>query len=229
MGLFETKDTTSSEAELREKIIELGPWFHQIEITPSLRTRDIAPSPGPQPPDHPRSRWTVIKDFIPDDLSGQRILDIGCADGFFSLELAKRGAEVVAIDAAPKMIDRLNWVIKEKKIKNITASVGLIEDLDDSDQYDAIFFIALLYHLKSPLVGLEKLAALSDKIYLETTVHEMDGPYLYLEPAKPGVHAIPKWFPTRECVEDMLKFAGFSNIQALPDATVNRAIYLATK
>jgi 2-polyprenyl-3-methyl-5-hydroxy-6-metoxy-1,4-benzoquinol methylase len=39
------------------------------------------------------------------DVSGCRVLDIGCGDGEFALELSRRGAIVTGIDASAAMID----------------------------------------------------------------------------------------------------------------------------
>jgi 2-polyprenyl-3-methyl-5-hydroxy-6-metoxy-1,4-benzoquinol methylase len=36
--------------------------------------------------------------------SGQRMLDVGCGDGHLSLEMWRRGANVIGIDASPEMI-----------------------------------------------------------------------------------------------------------------------------
>ena len=41
---------------------------------------------------------------LPDDLSGWRILDAGCGTGAMSVELARRGADVLGIDLAPEII-----------------------------------------------------------------------------------------------------------------------------
>ena len=70
---------------LISKVKELGPWFHQIEVAEGVRTRDIAPSPGPQPRDHPLDRWIILEKVIPRDLSGLRILDIGALKAFLPL------------------------------------------------------------------------------------------------------------------------------------------------
>ena len=111
--------------QLTERVKALGPWFHQIEVAPGIRTRDIAPSVGPQPVDHPRSRWEVVGPHLPADLQGARVLDIGCADGFFTLELARRGATVVAQDAARGMINRLEWAARVQGLwSRITTRVG---------------------------------------------------------------------------------------------------------
>jgi magnesium-protoporphyrin O-methyltransferase len=47
----------------------------------------------------------AILDYLPLQLSGRRILDAGCGTGALALELAGRGAQVVAVDLAPKLIE----------------------------------------------------------------------------------------------------------------------------
>lgn len=43
--------------------------------------------------------------WLPEDLTGQRVLDAGCGTGLFAVEAARRGATVVAIDLSPTLID----------------------------------------------------------------------------------------------------------------------------
>lgn len=47
----------------------------------------------------------VMLSRLPDDLTGKRVLDAGCGTGAMSEILAARGAEVVAIDISPQLID----------------------------------------------------------------------------------------------------------------------------
>jgi magnesium-protoporphyrin O-methyltransferase len=51
-----------------------------------------------------RMRATLLE-MLPADLSGQRVLDAGCGTGAMSLELARRGARVVAIDLSPTLVE----------------------------------------------------------------------------------------------------------------------------
>ena len=43
--------------------------------------------------------------WLPADLHGMRVLDAGCGTGALAVEAAKRGAEVVAIDLSPTLVD----------------------------------------------------------------------------------------------------------------------------
>ena len=43
--------------------------------------------------------------WLPDDLSGARLLDAGCGTGALAIEAARRGASVVAIDLSPTLVD----------------------------------------------------------------------------------------------------------------------------
>jgi magnesium-protoporphyrin O-methyltransferase len=47
----------------------------------------------------------ILLQWLPDDLSGQRVLDAGCGTGVMSWELARRGAEVVGVDLAEELVD----------------------------------------------------------------------------------------------------------------------------
>ncbi len=48
---------------------------------------------------------TILLDGLPADLTGRRILDAGCGTGALAAELARRGAEVVAVDISPRLIE----------------------------------------------------------------------------------------------------------------------------
>jgi magnesium-protoporphyrin O-methyltransferase len=51
-----------------------------------------------------RMRETLLA-WLPEDLHGLRILDAGCGTGAFAIEAARRGANVVAIDLSPSLVE----------------------------------------------------------------------------------------------------------------------------
>jgi magnesium-protoporphyrin O-methyltransferase len=46
----------------------------------------------------------TLLDWLPADLRGRRLLDAGCGTGALSVEAARRGARVVAIDLSPTLV-----------------------------------------------------------------------------------------------------------------------------
>mgnify|MGYP001794929121 FL=1 len=48
-------------------------------------------------------RSTLVS-WLPDDLEGRRILDAGCGTGLLAVDLARKGAEVLAVDLSPTLI-----------------------------------------------------------------------------------------------------------------------------
>jgi magnesium-protoporphyrin O-methyltransferase len=47
----------------------------------------------------------TLLSWLPDDLRGRRVLDAGCGTGAFAVEAARRGADVVAIDLSPTLVE----------------------------------------------------------------------------------------------------------------------------
>ena len=47
---------------------------------------------------------STLLDWLPQDLRGARVLDAGCGAGQLAIELARRGASVLAVDLSPTLI-----------------------------------------------------------------------------------------------------------------------------
>ncbi len=46
-----------------------------------------------------------LLDYLPQDLTGKTVLDLGCGTGYFAKIFQQRGANVVCVDMAPKMLE----------------------------------------------------------------------------------------------------------------------------
>ena len=103
---------------------------------------------------------------LPDSLSGKRILDAGCGTGALALELANKGASVVAIDLSPNLIELAKERISPSDRQNIDFRSG--DMLDDSlGEFDYVVGMDSMIHYCAAdmLVVLEKLAPrVSNKI-----------------------------------------------------------------
>ena len=63
-------------------------------------------------------RATLLS-WLPEDLSGRRLLDAGCGTGALAVEAARRGAHVVAIDLSPTLVN----LAAERMPKDLKGSV----------------------------------------------------------------------------------------------------------
>ena len=69
--------------------------------------------------------------------SGTRLLDVAAGTGALSLPAARRGAEVVATDISPSMIERLKWRAHREGLSNVDARVMDGQDLEfEDDTFD---------------------------------------------------------------------------------------------
>jgi ubiquinone biosynthesis O-methyltransferase len=78
------------------------------------------------------------------DVSGCRILDVGCGDGEFALELTRRDAIVTGIDASAAMIEAAKDRAKQHNA-NVTFQVAVAEHLPfPAEQFDVVTAITIL-------------------------------------------------------------------------------------
>ena len=66
--------------------------------------------------------WEKIVAPAISDLSKCRVLDFGCGTGLLAEKLARKCGQVVAVDSSPKMVEVLDWKIKQSGTTNIVTS-----------------------------------------------------------------------------------------------------------
>jgi len=169
---------------------------------------------------------------LPDDLTGMRVLDIGCAEGFFSFEAERRGAaEVVAIDSFPESIRRFD-ICRTALGSKVRAHLASVYDLDPRSYgtFDLVMYFGVLYHLRNPLLSLQKVASVtSGTVLLQTLGFELASlgdisaaqfhPFgIKSGPADNPMHdPTVFWVPNRACIRDMLRHVGFVEIESVRD------------
>lgn len=91
-------------------------------------------------------RLKLILDTI--DPNGLRVLDIGCSLGYFSFELAKRGAKVTAVDADGQLVyiaDKISHLYGlEMDFRQAFLDTDLLAGLE---HYDVVIMFSILHHI----------------------------------------------------------------------------------
>lgn len=104
----------------------------------------------------------IMLSRLPDDLSGKRVLDAGCGTGAMTEILAARGAEVVAIDISPQLIDIAQKRMPDALKPRITFTSGdmLAPDLG---AFDHVMAMDSMIYYEAPDLG-RALAGLSNRV-----------------------------------------------------------------
>jgi len=100
-----------------------------------------------------RMRATLL-DWLPADLRGMRLLDAGCGTGALAVEAAHRGAQVLAIDLSPTLVD----LARDRQPAELTSefSAGRIDfrsgDMLDPalGEFDYVVGMDSLIHYRTP-------------------------------------------------------------------------------
>src|SRR5271167_3458347 len=206
------EETTAGIRKLSDELADLG-WYHSIELP------DGRVIPGLQTIEQLRER--IAEYPIPEDLTGKRVLDIGAWDGWFSFEMERRGASVVAVDSS-----RQETLLEAKRLLNSKVEY-VIEDIcrltpRDIGYFDIVLFFGVLYHLKHPLLALERVCELTTGMAcFETLVTD--------DPPNPNAIPLLEFYETTElagqfdnwcgpntsCLMAFLRTAGFVNARLL--------------
>lgn len=221
--------TLQSRGAADPEIAALAPWFHNLHLPEGKQT-----APDHPLGDFPAFKWEQLASALPSDLDGWRALDIGCNAGFYTFELARRGANVTGIDADEHYLRQARWALERLDLRGEVElrrqSVYELARLDE--RFDLVLFMGVLYHLRYPLLALDLVAEKVERLLvLQTlTLPEVDmveppDDVPFEERARLLERGWPKaafvehrlagdptnwWIPTAAAVEAMLRSNGLA-------------------
>lgn len=215
-------------SQLKEEIIRLGPWHHDVQVTPEVSTGAFLEAPkgtysyNPSfidPKDHLAN---ILGKIYPDGLEGRTFLDSACNGGGYCFAAKDLGAsESFGFDARKHWIDQARFLTENRS----WSTDGMrFEELDLYDlptlglePFDVTLFKGIFYHLPDPITGLKVAADLTREVLILNTATLNDVPdgmlSLYPEGTErlmSGVHGLA-WFPTGpDVLAQILKWMGFA-------------------
>jgi tRNA (mo5U34)-methyltransferase len=222
---------------MRQRIEELGPWFH------NLRIDGIETAPKHFLGDYPQIKFQHFRDAIPADLTGKSVLDIGCNAGFYSFEMKRRGAaRVLGIDTDEHYLRQARFAAEVTGADVEFRRMPVWDVGSLGERFDLVIFMGVLYHLRHPLLALDlihehvardlllfqSMQRGSREIVALDNDYDFNAPCPFDEPGYPKMHFIEHryshdetnwWVPNRACVEAMLRSSGFA-IEAQPEDEV---------
>ena len=186
---------------IQQEIDTLAPWFQAITFPDGECTGGVR-----------AGGWDVVGTLdtllAACDLAGRTVLDIGCMAGAAMLWAEARGARCVGFDIEPRCVAQAALVKREFGAAFEVAQAdieGYVEE-EGMGQVDVVFFLGVYYHLRNPLLGLERAwAATKDLLVVEGEVWEGESgcKALYC-PGEYKGDGSNWWVPTVDCLRAWL-------------------------
>lgn len=146
-------------SEIRTKY---GDWCSRIQLPHGLTTLD-----QPSEPHYRLIRvMQIVADLLGKELSQCRVIDLGCLDGFFSIEFARHGAKTVGIEVREANIKKAEFCRDALGLDNLEFFLDDVRNVsaEKYGHFDIVLCSGILYHLEA-----------NDAIRLLAKMYEMCG------------------------------------------------------
>ena len=142
----------------------------------------------------------------------RKFLDVGCGNGMYSLELARRGAaKVTGIDIAEVMIDLCRNSSREKGFDDVCSFIQTdLLDYKPDTKFDVSFGIGLFDYISDPLPVLKRMCEVSTDraIMAFPRLWTWRAPVRKVRLARKGCDV---YFYSKARIEQLLREAGFKS------------------
>jgi|SRR5215469_9555061 len=184
---------------IRQEFAKYEDWHYAYEFQGGLSfsRRYKQNGLGSQPKLDRRRPLQRFRHFMPSlleanhgSLKGKRVLDIASNSGFWSLQFALLGAEVVGFDARPDLIEQANLIKRIVGAKNVNFQVLDFWDMRPESlggKFDVVLCLGILYHLPWPIDALRLVKSMSrEHILVDTEVYPAPDSVVHLRWEEPN-------------------------------------------
>ena len=237
-----------TEGQLRERVRELAPFHHAVELPYGVST--YLPDKNHRGVERTRvdsimrHGWPQLLQACGGSLNGKRVLDIACNCGGFAVEAIKAGADyALGVDIVGRYLDQANFIREALGYENLEFRNIDVYDLTPElvGMFDVVLCFGILYHLEDPIRGMKVMANLAShsmlvdtnmmrpkyvsRFFRNRSLWKMD----VVGVGKVKSETTNLWrqdlscqfAPTERAVIDMLAFLGFDSVNFLPPTEKN--------
>ena len=150
------------------------PWFYEFDLPDGRKTSSYLPS-GVAQIHTTRLEMldSALGPVVNGDWSGQSVIDVACHQGYFASHLARKGCQVLGVDARPEHVADTELIARAYGLPNLRAAQYDINMPFSSDlgKFDITLMLGLLYHVENPVGAIRLARALTKKAcVIETQV-----------------------------------------------------------
>lgn len=228
-----------TKSELLRKIASFKYWHYPFDLGNGVL---IKATDAYNNTDKPKLRgfiWPAVLDLCGGSLKGLRVLDVGCNEGFWSLEAHRSGAAyVLGIDARAVHIEQAELVRDALGVSSEELEYRQMNIYDLAPErvgeYDLCLLLRVLQHVRHPLLALERVRRVCRAhIVLDVKMVRLDDPVLYFIEEDPdglalGVDLVALR-PSKAAVKLMLEASGFAHVKLVPPKQPLEGSYVGGK
>ena len=212
-------------------------WNHNITLPGGIET-----APGEQI-SHGKNlvKWDRIEPILDlASLKGKQVLDLGCNEGFFSIKLAEKGAEVLGADIDELRIKKAKWIqsifgLKNHNFKVLDIYSKKFQSIDQ--KFDLCLCMGFIHRIPDPYTAIKAISSKTDTILFEWKALK-EGPhdesyafFTHKDIDREDYYGTEYWLLSYTSLELILKRLGFKYFYRIDDSRKRnkRAILFASK
>jgi tRNA (mo5U34)-methyltransferase len=205
--------------ELRDRIAEFPRWHYRFKFDGGVTTP--VPNPGQINRHEQRRRYffDALLSLTGGSLAGQRVLDLGCNAGFWSLLAIEAGADfVLGVDAQEQYIEQAQLVFEAKHVERGRYRFERANVLEHAfaERFDLILCLGMLEVVSKPVELFELMSGLGARtIVVDTGVSRMASSFFEvakLDDAQTRVDHDMVLIPTRLAVVELAAEFGYETV-----------------
>jgi 2-polyprenyl-3-methyl-5-hydroxy-6-metoxy-1,4-benzoquinol methylase len=217
------RDDRASADELARTVESLAPWSVPYRLAHGLNTMNLDEMHAKVVQAQVLYRRELITgtvaQLLGDELASTNVLDVGCNAGFFSLDIAGRGAQHVdGIDLRAENIAQARFAAEHYGFANVDFHVSDVDAFSAGAQWDVVLNLGVLYHVTNPIELLQRTYELCRKFAVIDSVCHREPVSAYFLFSDKDVTSRTEgrsdweFHPTYRGAIDTIRHAGFSRV-----------------